>query len=252
GAAHPRPPHRRPNLAPPPGRSDRYPQLTEPFFDGMARISIATDDRELREGAGLTETVTRQIEVMPQLANALALPATVSTAPGDKPGINNPDEIAKVARLQTAFTNQAAELREAPGPYAAVAKKYYPTKFTDTILAQAKKGIATGQVDVDKFLGNIDVPLDQAYIGYRNHVAAAPQAPPDHLNHQAQSRQHDLELLVVLTFGAALALTVLVSLSITRPLHALTNHATEMAARLLPDAVAQILRTPMGEDVVVP
>src|SRR5215471_2435421 len=251
-AADTKAPHTMANIGLTTGLFDQYTQLIEPFFDGMARISIATDDRDLREGASLTETVTRQIEVMPQLANALALPATVSTGPGDKPGINNPNEIAKVARLQTAFTHQAEELREAPGPYAAVAKKYYPTKFTDTILGEATKGIDTGQVDVTKFLGNIDVPLDQAYIGYRNHVAAALQARADHLNHQAQSRQHDLELLVFLTFGAALALTVLVSLSITRPLRSLTDHATEMAARLLPDAVAQILRTPMGEDVVVP
>jgi Histidine kinase-, DNA gyrase B-, and HSP90-like ATPase len=251
-AADTRAPHTMANIGLTTTLFDRYTQLIEPFFDGMARISIATDDRELREGASLTETVTRQIEVLPQLANALAMPATVSTAPGDKPGINNPDEIAKVARLQVAFQRQAEDLRAAAGPYAAVAKKFYPVKFTDTILTQATQGIATGQVDVTKFLGNIDVPLDQAYIGYRDHVAAALQHRADQLNATARGRQHDLELLVVLTFGAALALTVLVSLSITRPLRSLTGQATEMAAQLLPDAVAQILRTPMGEDVVVP
>src|SRR5262245_21758474 len=100
-AADTRAPHTMANIGLTTGLFDEYSQLIGPFFDGMARISIATNDRDLREGASLTETVTRQIEVMPQLANALALPATVPTAPGDKPGINTPDEIAKVARLQT-------------------------------------------------------------------------------------------------------------------------------------------------------
>src|SRR5690606_38253077 len=44
----------------------------------------------------------------------------------------------------------------------------------------------------------------------------------------------------------------LVSRSITRPLRALTRQAKEMAERRLPEAVSDILETPLGEDVVVP
>jgi hypothetical protein len=231
---------------------DRYTALIEPFFGGMARISIATSDGQLRQGARLTETVTRQIETVPQLANALVLPATVATGPGDRAGINSPAEIAKLARLDGAFTRQAEALRAASGPYAAVAADYYPEDFTRTIEAAAAGGIATGKADVNLFLSGIDVPLDEAYIGYRDHVAAALQDRADHLNSAAANRQRTLELLVVLTIGAALALMVAVSLSITRPLRSLTRQAKDMAGRRLPAAVAQILDTPMGQDVAVP
>ena len=54
------------------------------------------------------------------------------------------------------------------------------------------------------------------------------------------------------TFLAAVALTVLVSLSITRPLRSLTRQAKEMAERRLPDAVTAILDIPLGDDVIVP
>jgi signal transduction histidine kinase len=231
---------------------DRYTALIAPFLDGMSRISIATDDRELRQGANLTETVTRQIETIPLLANALVLPATVPTGPGDKPGLSSPAEIAKVSRLKAAFDRQGEILRTARGPYAEVARKFYPQKFTDVMDTQSTKGITTGQVDVAVFLSGMDVPLDQAYLGYRDHVAAALQHRAVQLNGSAVSRQERLELLVVLTFGAALVLMIIVSLSITRPLRSLTRQAKEMASRLLPDAVRRVLETPMGEDVVVP
>ena len=47
-------------------------------------------------------------------------------------------------------------------------------------------------------------------------------------------------------------LTYLVSRSITRPLRSLTRQAKEMAERRLPDAVLDILETPLGDDVQVP
>ncbi|HKE75611.1 MAG TPA: ATP-binding protein [Acidimicrobiales bacterium] len=231
---------------------DRYTALIAPFLDGMSRISIATDDRDLRQGANLTETVTRQIEIMPQIANALVLPATVSTGPGDASGISSSAEIAKISRLRVVFDRQAEVLRTAGGPYAAVAEKYYPQQITKVIDDQATKGVSTGNVDVQVFLNGLDVPLDQAYLGYRDHIAGALQDRADELNASAASREKRLELLVAVTFGAALVLMVLVSLSITRPLRSLTEQAKNMATRLLPDAVSRILETPMGEDVVVP
>jgi signal transduction histidine kinase len=47
-------------------------------------------------------------------------------------------------------------------------------------------------------------------------------------------------------------LTWLVSRSITKPLRSLTRQAKEMAERRLPDAVIDILETPLGDDVQVP
>src|SRR5919198_2020161 len=55
-----------------------------------------------------------------------------------------------------------------------------------------------------------------------------------------------------MTLVLATALVWLVSRSITRPLRSLTKQAKEMAEHRLPDAVLDILETPLGDDVDVP
>jgi signal transduction histidine kinase len=56
----------------------------------------------------------------------------------------------------------------------------------------------------------------------------------------------------VSTLVAAFVLTWLVSRSITSPLRSLTRQARTMAQETLPAGVAQVLRTPLGEDVTMP
>ena len=59
-------------------------------------------------------------------------------------------------------------------------------------------------------------------------------------------------MLAALALGVAILVTWLVSRSITRPLRSLTRQATAMADHRLPEAVLDILDTPLGEDVEVP
>ena len=236
------------------GVFDEFTALIEPFLGGMSRISVAMDDPELRQGARLTETVTRQLEIVPQLANALVFPATVPTAPGDLPGFNQPSEIADVAKLSNAFARYSEQLQNPKGSFAEIAAEQFPTAFTQVLDEQSAQAISTGNIDVNTLLTGLDVPDDQqlAYVGYRDDVAKALQHRADELNADASSREKRLGVVMVLTFGAAVALTVVVSLSITRPLRSLTRQAKDMAERRLPMAVAHILDTPFGEDVHVP
>ena len=114
-------------------------------------------------------------------------------------------------------------------------------------------GVASGNIDVTAFIASLDVPtLDQAYIGYQQELSDAIETRADELNDAASSRRQRYAILMALTFGAAVVLTVLVSLSITRPLRSLTRQAQDMAGRRLPNAVTEILDTPLGEDVQVP
>jgi signal transduction histidine kinase len=55
-----------------------------------------------------------------------------------------------------------------------------------------------------------------------------------------------------LTVALAVAATLAVSWSITRPLRSLTGQAVAMAHHHLGHAIASVLRTPLGEDVTVP
>ena len=241
------------NIGPTTEYFDRYTALIEPFFGALSRISIAMDDPELRQGSSLMETVTRQIETVPQLTNAIALPAEVSTGPGDEAGINSPGEISELAQLNDQFVRQAAELRAAGGRYAAVAEEQFPTEFTRRIEEEVANGLAGAKVDVNAFIADLDVgTADLPYLGYRNDLASAIDERADQLNAEASDRELRYGLLLVSTFVAAVILTIVVSRSITRPLRSLTNQATEMADRRLPDAVTQILDTPLGDDVTMP
>ena len=231
-----------------------YTDMIEPFFGGMTQLSIAMDDPELRQGARLIEVVTHQLEDTSQLANALALPAIVATTDDDAPGFDLPAEIAEVARLHTGFMRQADELRNADGAYAGVAQEFYPAEFTQVLDETSKQALDTGQIDVATLIAGLDTPEgeENAYVGYRNALAGALQDRADELNATASSREQRFGLLVVVTLGTAVVLTVIVSLSITRPLRSLTRQAKDMANRRLPHAVSEILETPFGEDVVVP
>ena len=235
---------------------DRYTALIEPFFGSMSRISIAMDDPELRQGAELMEVVTRQLETVPQVANALAMPANVRTSPSDTPGINAPSEIAVLADRHDTFRRQADALRSASGPFAEIAAEWFPEEFTAAIDAAVEQGINTGQIDtvatLETFNTSQEGEADLAYMGYRDAIADALEQRADDLNAEAVSRQRRFGVLMAITFAAAVALTVLVSLSITRPLRSLTRQAKEMAERRLPGAVTHILEIPLGEDVVVP
>ena len=61
-----------------------------------------------------------------------------------------------------------------------------------------------------------------------------------------------LIVLTVATVGAAVLLAFVVSRSITEPLRSLTAQAKDMAEHRLPDAVVEILETPLGDDVRPP
>src|SRR5690606_1815201 len=196
---------------------------------------------------------TRQLETVPQLTNALVLPASVSTGEGDEAGINRPSEIAELAELHDTFVRQAAVLRSASGPFAEIAAELYPVEFTESLDEHSAQGLATGRIDVEALLSGLESPdAGLAYITYRDAVADALLERADELNASASDRRQQFGLLMIATFGSAVALTVLVSLSITRPLRSLTQQAREMAERRLPDAVADILETPLGDDVTVP
>src|SRR5262245_13980891 len=231
-----------------------YTEMIEPFFGGMTQLSIAMDDPELRQGARLIEVVTHQLEDTSQLANALAFPAIVATTDDDAPGFDRPAEIAELARLHTAFMRQADELRNADRAYAGVAEEFFPDDFTQVLDETSEQALDTGQIDVAALIAGLDTPEGEqnAYVGYRNALAGALQDRADELNATASSREQRFGLLVVVTLGTAVVLTVIVSLSITRPLRSLTRQAKDMADRRLPHAVAEILETPFGEDVVVP
>ena len=93
---------------------------------------------------------------------------------------------------------------------------------------------------------------DEGFNGYRTAVNDEITARADELESDAASSQRLYLLLAALALIVAVVVTWLVSRSITKPLWSLTRQAKEMADHRLPEAVTDILETPLGEDVTVP
>ena len=234
------------------GFFDAYTALVEPFFGGMTRISIAMDDPELRQGAVLIEVVTRQIETVPQLANALAFPATCPPATATRPASTARPRSPRSPSFTTASCARPTSCARRAALTPPSPRSTSPRQFTQVPRRAVRPG-ARHRADRRRRPatrpGQAGRATERAYIGYRNALAGALQDRADELNASATSREQRFGLLVVVTLGTAVALTVIVSLSITRPLRSLTTQAKDMAERRLPHAVAEILETPFGEDV---
>jgi signal transduction histidine kinase len=224
----------------------RYADLIMPFLDSGSQVAMSIDDPDLRLGVELVDTTSRQIEVLADLVRS-ALVTAVSTG-----GLNEPHEVTHLGMLQATFNRNASLIEASGGRYASIVADHFPAELNDGLNAQLDAAISTGRVDVAGLLGAINVPDDLSYPGLQRLVSAALFDRADEINGSANARDNWFIALAVVTLGLALVLTWWVSRSITQPLRALTQQAKEMAEQRLPDAVLDILETPMGDDVQVP
>jgi signal transduction histidine kinase len=227
---------------------DRYTVLVDPLFDATTRISYEVNDAELRQGTKLADSVARQIETMSQMLILTLANAWLS--PG---GVDLPSEISEIAMLHSDFERQGQEMRTATGPYRAIAEEHFPTEIQESTSLSVQEALDTARIsDANAVMASLNVPREAGYLGYQDQVHAEIVRRADHLNSTAESRRLWFTVLAVVAFAAAALLTWLVSRSITRPLRSLTRQATDMAEHRLPEAVLDILETPLGENVNVP
>jgi signal transduction histidine kinase len=226
---------------------ERFTQLIEPFFDATTRISLAIDDPELRQGTELSDTAARQIEVLSLLLNRIITDSTLTEG-----GMNTPAEVARASMLHEQFERNSATMLSGTGPYAEIAEERFPVALTDRVNEQADLAILSNRMDLPTVLAAVDVPDDEGYENYQDGITAQIRERSAELNAAAQARQRWFLALSGLALAVAMVLAWLVSRSITQPLRSLTRQAKEMADRRLPDAVTNILETPLGDDVTVP
>ena len=224
----------------------RYSELIQPFFDATTRISLAIDDPELRQGTELADTATRQIEEMSLLLNGVMGDAM------SEGGIDTTAEIASSSVRLTRLENNAEILRNASGPYAAISAEHFPAALTDRVATNVREAVNTNSLDLAAVFADVNVPKAEGYIALQEAIAEEVNERRDSLNSTAEARQRWFIFLAVVVLGTAITLTWLVSRSITKPLRALTSEAKDMAERRLPEAVINILETPLGDDVVMP
>ena len=235
-----------PNMAFSDGVFDRYAELTGPFLDANSRLALAIDNPGLRQGAELIDLSSRQIETLADLSRAL-IQGGLSGA------FEQRIEFTRIAALSEAFRNNAEAIKESKrAPYRDLIEDGFPEKVTADLLKLADMAIAGGKVTTDQVLAVLNVPLDRSYTGFRSKAGSVLADEADRLQSDATNRGWVFRLFALVAVAVAGMATWWVSRSITRPLRALTRQATDMANHRLPDAVLDILDTPLGDDVTVP
>src|SRR5262245_30715281 len=231
---------------------DGYTGIMAAFFDANKRVALAIDDPDLRRGAELTDLEARQTDLLARLVRDLLL----AQLGGDNPdGLNVPSEISSVSRQLAALRANADLIRtKATGDYKPLADALFADENVQKFPEVVDQALATGQVDLDAVLTTSagEDPDTFGYTVFRRDAIAELAATADELEANAQSRQQWFAILAGSAVVLATVVTWLVSRSITKPLRSLTHQAKEMAEHRLPDAVLDILETPLGDDVAMP
>ncbi len=231
---------------------DGYSAIMDTFFAANKRVALAIDDPDLRRGAELTDLSARQTDTLARLVRDLLL----AFAGGEHPdGLNSPAEIASVSRLLSQLReNEQQIINKATGDYRPLAEDLFASQEVQNFPPLVDDAIATGNVQLGEILTNAagEDPETFGYTVFRNEATAELSRTADALGAAATARQRWFAVMALVAVFVAGIVTWLVSRSITRPLRSLTQQAKEMAERRLPDAVIDILETPLGDDVAVP
>jgi signal transduction histidine kinase len=238
--------------------------VSEPFYLGMtdlidtmfqanSQVALAVDDSTLRRGVELTDLATREIENASRIIRVFLL-AGVNGEDGGM--LNTPEEIGQAAGLLGQYeTNMAAVNQLSIGRYEAPAQKVLQEIADARFVEIARQGLAEAgeqPVRISEFTNSVSREDDEGWNGFRTAVNDEIEQRAAELNDQATRNRQLYLALAAVAIVVALLVTWLVSRSITRPLRSLTRQAKEMAERRLPEAVIDILETPLGDDVTVP
>ncbi len=229
---------------------DAYGPFMAPFFEANKQVALAIDNPELRRGAELVDLSSRQTDLIAQLTRDLLL----AYIGGDNK-LEDPAEVSAVAgRLGQLDANKDLIQTKATGDYSLLAGSLFHSEEIQLFPDVVEAALETGEIDVDgviRYSAGED-PETYGYTVFRTGVTDELTSRADDLESDAVARQRAYVVLAALALGVAILVTWLVSRSITRPLRSLTGQATKMADHRLPEAVLDILDTPLGEDVEVP
>jgi hypothetical protein len=231
---------------------DRYTEVLDAMFAANKRVALALDDPDLRRGAELIDLSSRQTNLLAILVRDVLLAAVGGSNPD---GVNTSGEIAAVAsHLGELRANEQLIATKASGVYRSFAEDLFAAEEIVRFPEVVDEALATSVVDIGGVLAYSagDDPETFGYTVFGEGVSATLSAQADELEAAAEARQLWFIALAAVALVVATVVTWLVSRSITKPLRSLTRQAKDMAERRLPDAVLDILETPLGDDVSVP
>jgi signal transduction histidine kinase len=227
-----------------------YTEIITGLFDANTQVALTIDDPVLRRGVELTDLASRQADVIARTIRSLLLAGVTGDAQ-----LKDSPEIAEASGLfSQVLANDAQAHSLGVGVYEPAARRLKEDNDAMGFIPLAQKTIddAPGPVPVVDILDTVDVDRSSGWYGFRSRVQDVLVDRADDLNAAADRMRMWFIVLAVVAVAVAVGVTWLVSRSITRPLRSLTRQATTMADHRLPEAVLDILDTPLGEDVEVP
>ena len=228
-----------------------YTDIVTGLFDANSQVALAVDDPVLRRGVELTDIASRQTDMIARTIRSFVFS-------GLSPGaLDQPEEIADVSGLfDQVLSNLAQAQSLGTGIYEPLARELKRESDATGFVALAQQTLdkaGTGEpVPIGGFLDTVSIDQDQSWYGFRHSVEDTVLDRADELNDGATRTMVWFLVLAGVAAAVALGVTWLVSRSITRPLRSLTGQAKVMADHRLPEAVIDILDTPLGDDVEIP
>jgi signal transduction histidine kinase len=225
-----------------------YTEMVSTIFASHDRFALVVDDAGLRQGDDLVHYSSHATDSVAQLVDELLY---VGSGPG---GINQSVEAADIGKFaRDVEKNNGVVKTKGTGDYAGATQRLLADPKVAGLVPFASDAVATGgPVDPAALLEMTPLQADGPYPVFREAVADVLAQRADDLRSEADARRRWYVGSALVAVVAAVFIAWRVSRSITRPLRALSHEAQSMADERLPDAVADILEAPMGQEIVPP
>lgn len=224
---------------------ERFTAMTEAFFDATESVATAVDDNTLRNGIEIVDNANRRGELLANLTRLVVLDLLTD---GDEESFRAAFA-ARLARLD--ITEDRIE-QLSVGPYADVASETLDRPWDDETREFFDAYMAGESIDITGLLAAVSAGGAEGVTSPAEMATAVLGDQATILTGEADDRREQFILLAAGVIILAIVSSWLASQSITGPLRKLRAEAADMAENRLPQALNQILETPLGEDVVVP
>ena len=222
---------------------DRYTEAIAILIDDTSGISLDIDDASLRTGVELVNLATLNYETNAGIVRSILLPFLTGDTSVDA-------RIQVAAEVARSRTEQEELMERSVGEYEGIPEEDVNSEPNQNQFAAFDDFIATGNTDVDTLAEAVSGDAE-GNANLRLLTGDALAADADRLVGEAESSQRNIMIVAVALTALALGATILATRSITRPLRSLTKQARDMAGERLPNAVQEVLETPLGEDVSI-
>jgi signal transduction histidine kinase len=229
-----------------------YSTMIDALLAAQNSLGLQVDDPELRRGMELSYQATRATDLIAHTVERLL--NSIPKGGMDPTSSGASDRIAIAAAWFAQSERSYMTIKDiGTGDYEGIVEQLVEESEAMGFRQLAPQLInGSRSINITELLATVSPARDESFYGFRANIRELLTAKADALAQDSDRQSRIFQALAVAAIGLAILATWLVSRSITRPLRALTRQATEMANHRLPDAVLDILDTPLGDDVTVP